>query len=206
MKSVLVAAGLLIAGALVYFSLSTKDGDDQYAAKIMADRLEKDIYMKEDQNSPFGENRDSATALVYFPPDEKYRLVADLEPIESKRVVVLPTSSGVESRYLEFAWALFELDGVSNKLLILEVMDMGPTRGQLFLAFADATSAHETYGGGRYLDLKKIRAATTMELDFNKAYNPYCAYNDSWSCPLPPRENLLKIPIRAGEMNYRPAR
>ena len=79
---------------------------------------------------------------------------------------------------------------------------MGPTRGTLFLAFADETSARETYGAGRYLDLKKIGGATEIELDFNRAYNPYCAYAEGFSCPLPPPENILKIAIRAGEKTY----
>ena len=88
-------------------------------------------------------------------------------------------------------------------MLILEIMDMGPNRGKLFLAFADETSANETYGAGRYLDLKKVPAATSIELDFNLAYNPYCAYNDSYSCPFPPAENILRIAIRAGEKKYK---
>ena len=79
---------------------------------------------------------------------------------------------------------------------------MGPTRGTLFLAFADVTSARETYGAGRYLDIKKIPGATSIELDFNKAYNPYCAYNENYTCPLPPKENFLKVAILAGEKNY----
>jgi hypothetical protein len=87
-------------------------------------------------------------------------------------------------------------------LLILESIESGPLRGTLFLAFADGTSARETYGAGRYLDVKKVVGAATVELDFNKAYNPYCAYADHFSCPLPPRENILDIAIRAGEKSY----
>jgi uncharacterized protein (DUF1684 family) len=81
-------------------------------------------------------------------------------------------------------------------------MDMGPLRGKLFLAFADATSGIETYGAGRYLDVKKVPAATSIELDFNLAYNPYCAYNENFSCPFPPKENVLKVAILAGEKSY----
>jgi uncharacterized protein (DUF1684 family) len=75
-------------------------------------------------------------------------------------------------------------------------------RGKLFLAFGDATSARETYGGGRYLDITKTPGSTTITLDFNQAYNPYCAYDDTYSCPLPPAENLLTVAIKAGEKNY----
>ena len=81
-------------------------------------------------------------------------------------------------------------------------MDSGPSRGKLFFAFGDETSAVETYGAGRYLDLEKVPGSSTITLDFNKAYNPYCAYISNYSCPLPPAQNLLTIPIKAGEKTY----
>jgi uncharacterized protein (DUF1684 family) len=132
----------------------------------------------------------------------KYRVNANLVPVENKKIVLLPTSDGEEKQYKEYAYAEFSLDGEKNKLLILEIVDAGPYRGTLFLAFADATSANETYGAGRYLDLKKVPGATTVTLDFNKAYNPYCAYSDKFSCPFPPNENVLKVAVRAGEKSY----
>jgi Uncharacterized conserved protein len=91
---------------------------------------------------------------------------------------------------------------VNNRVLILEFIQSGSYRGTLFLPFADETSADETYGAGRYLDLKKTPGASTMVLDFNKAYNPYCAYSDNFSCPFPPKENILKVAIKAGEKSY----
>lgn len=117
-------------------------------------------------------------------------------------MVVLPTSDNLEKKYLEYAFAEFELNGESCKLLILEIMEEGPYRGTLFLAFADATSANETYGAGRYLDVKKVPGASSVILDFNQAYNPYCAYSEKYSCPFPPKENILKIAIQAGEKKY----
>src|SRR5690606_16153988 len=105
--------------------------------------------------------------------------------------------------FLEYAFAEFDFDNRKNRLLILEVIDMGPTKGTLFLAFGDKTSAAETYGAGRYLDLKKVpKGSKTITLDFNKAYNPYCAYSDNYSCPFPPPENLLEVAINAGEKVY----
>jgi uncharacterized protein (DUF1684 family) len=116
-------------------------------------------------------------------------------------MVVLPTSDGIEKKYLEYAFAEFELDNVLSKLLILEIAE-GEYKGVLFLAFADETSTKETYGAGRYLELKKTPGASSITLDFNEAYNPYCAYSDKFSCPFPPKENLLKVPVRAGEKKY----
>ena len=117
-------------------------------------------------------------------------------------MVVLATNDGKEQRFIEYAYAEFDLDGYHHKLLILEVADMGPFKGKLFFAFGDETSADETYGAGRYLDLEKVPGASTITLDFNKAYNPYCAYTANYSCPLPPSQNLLRIPIKAGEKIY----
>lgn len=202
-SSVLIVAGLLFVGAIFYFSITTGPAPEEYAAIVNVERIAKDEFMKQDEASPLFKQGAAITALTYFPPDLRYRVFATLDPVTNKQVRLLPTSTGEESRYLEYAWATFEIDGVENKLLLLEIMDMGPNRGKLFLAFADETSANETYGGGRYLDLKKIPGATSIELDFNKAYNPYCAYDDGYSCPLPPRENVLKVAIQAGEKTYK---
>jgi uncharacterized protein (DUF1684 family) len=192
---------LAVIGFIIY-SLQGGSSKENYPASIQKDRSEKEEFMKSREGSPFLKDSVPFTGLQYFPIDEKYRIKAALEPIENKRVVILSTSDGKEQKYLEYAFASFTLEGIDNKLLILELMEMGPQRGKLFLAFADETSGDETYGAGRYLDVKKVPAATSVVLDFNLAYNPYCAYNDSYSCPFPPKENILKIPIKAGEKNY----
>jgi hypothetical protein len=158
--------------------------------------------MKLSEDSPFGDEKKNFTALNYFPPDLNYRISAKLIPIANKKMVLLPTSDGKENSYLEYAFAEFELNDTPCKLLILETADNDQYRGTLFLAFADSTSANETYGAGRYLELKKIPGTTSITLDFNKAYNPYCAYSVNFSCPFPPTENNLKIAVRAGEKKY----
>jgi len=203
MKSSYVVVLVVVVAVIgfIFYSLQGGETDETYIQSIQKEREVKDAFMKGDE-SPFTDSTEVFTGLKYFPPDIKYRLVADLEPVESKKVVVLPTSAGLEQKYLEYAYASFSLDGVENKLLLLEVMDMGPQRGKLFMAFADATSANETYGAGRYLDVKKVPGASSITLDFNQAYNPYCAYSDAFSCPFPPKENILKIAIRAGEKSY----
>ena len=194
MKRIIIILILIALGAIVFYSLSSGSSDEDYIAEIRKERQEKDSFMKNADESPI-EDKTSFTALNYFEPDPNYRVTASLEKIDNKKVILLPTSTNEESSYLEYAWAEFEIDGIKNRLLLLEVMAMGPTRGTLFLAFADETSAKETYGAGRYLELKKMPGAGTMVLDFNKAYNPYCAYTDKFSCPFPPKENILKIAI-----------
>ncbi|MBP9925852.1 MAG: DUF1684 domain-containing protein [Cyclobacteriaceae bacterium] len=204
-SSRLVPAIIIIAvAAFVIYSLQGGSNEEDYSATIQKERSEKEVFMKKDDSSPFIKDNIPFTELQYFPIDQKYRIKAKLRAIESKKVVLLSTSDGKEQNYLEYAYAEFSLDGKENQLLILELMDTGPNRGKLFLAFADETSGNETYGAGRYLDLKKVPAASSVILDFNLAYNPYCAYNESYSCPFPPRENILKMPILAGEKNYHP--
>ena len=188
--------------AFIFYSMQGGQSDEDFAKTIQKEREDKDHFMKTASDSPFKDSVELFKGLTYFAPNQKYRVNADLKDIDSKKVIVLPTSDGKETRYLEYAYASFGLDGVENKLLILEVMDAGPERGKLFLAFADETSAVETYGAGRYLDIKKVPGSTAITLDFNLAYNPYCAYSDRFSCPFPPKENVLKMAIMAGEKNY----
>lgn len=197
---------ILLLAALVaatfYFSSKGPEDDHVYINTVLEERKSKEDYLKSGEGSPFVMDSIVFDSLRYFPINKKYQVKAELEPIDKKKVFLLGTSDGKEQRYLEHAYAVFTLDGITNRLLILEVMDNGPQRGKLFLAFADKTSSADTYGAGRYLDIEKVRGASSIVLDFNLAYNPYCAYSDTFSCPLPPRENILEVAIRAGEKNY----
>lgn len=201
-SNLIIFIGLIAVIALIIYSLQGGKSAADYQAFVEKDRKEKVEYLKTGEGSPFVKDNIPFEELKYFPTNEKFNIRAKLEFIEEKKLVLLGTSDGKEQKYLEYAHAIFDLDGVENKLLILESMEMGPQRGQLFLAFADETSGIETYGAGRYLDVKKIPAASSVDLDFNLAYNPYCAYSDSFSCPFPPKENILKVAILAGEKSY----
>jgi uncharacterized protein len=204
MKPRSIISLLIIAVVIVTVLYTVYGSKDQttYISQIKKEREEKDRFMRTSKESPFADNVQSFTGLNYYPPDLKWKVTASLIPIENKKAVVLTTNDGKEERYMEYAYAQFDFSGFRNRLLILEVIAMGPSRGKLFLAFGDGTSAEETYGAGRYLDVAKAPGANTITLDFNKAYNPYCAYTEKFSCPLPPSENLLTIPIQAGEKSY----
>ena len=201
-KVVVVLIVLVVASIIVYSFFSTEQSDAKYVEEVQVERMEKDDFMKNSDGSPFGEFRDTFTGLKYFPITLGYRVTAQIEPIKNKQVRTIATSTNEQKNYLEYAWAHFEVEGVKCKLLLLEVMDSGPLRGTLFVAFTDQTSAVDTYGAGRYIDLKKQPGAGTLTIDFNKACNPYCAYVDDFSCPMPPKENYLDVMIRAGEKNY----
>jgi len=95
----------------------------------------------------------------------------------------------------------FDLNGMRLRLVVYKSAE-DPFARSLFIPFSDETSGRETYGSGRYLDLEE-QGGDDYELDFNLAYNPYCAYNDQYTCPIPPRENRLPVRILAGEKNYK---
>ena len=194
---------LVGASVSMYYIFLGNESTQSYIDEILRERKEKDGFMRSSDDSPFGDKRVSFKALNYFPPDLKYRIHANLNHVPKKEVMNLATNNGEARSYLTYGWAEFDLDNLHHKLLILEVMEPGPDRGTLFLAFADQTSAHETYGAGRYLDITKTPGANTITLDFNQAYNPYCAYSENFTCPFPPKENILKTAIKAGEQNYK---
>lgn len=200
-KNILLVLTVVVVVVIIFYGFQAQD-DPAYTQEIKKERQEREHFLRTSSDSPI-KNKEAFKGLKFFEPDPKYRVVANFTPIKEKKMIVLATSDGKEQRYMEYGYAEFDLDQFHNKLLILEMIDMGPYRGKLFLAFGDATSGEETYGAGRYLDINKVPGgASTITLDFNNAYNPYCAYDYSYSCPLPPRENLLNAAIKAGEKNY----
>ncbi len=201
-KHLIILVSVIIVLITLFYSFQGSQDDVAYKEEIEKEREVKDRFMRTSAESPFAKSKETYSGLKYYPPDIRYRVLADLQPIQQKKVVVLSTNDGKEQRYIEYAYAAFKLEGVTNKLLILEILDMGPFKGKLFLAFGDATSAVETYGAGRYLDVTKTPGSSTIKLDFNLAYNPYCAYDNTYSCPFPPSQNLLKMAIKAGEKVY----
>ena len=141
------------------------------------------------------------TGLVYYDYDPAARVLAELEDVEAPPQAV--ETSGPDSMLFKpFALANFTLQG---EQLTLELDWLEGYGGGLFLCFRDATSGRETYGGGRYL-LDTVKGADlggtadSLVLDFNFAFNPSCAWDDSWACPLSPPANRLTVPIEAGEL------
>jgi uncharacterized protein (DUF1684 family) len=198
---ILLCVVAVVLTAIIYTFTGSHD-QSAYNADIAEARDERDRYMKTSPESPFANDIKNYTGLKYYPADVRFKITASLEMAKEKQPVILATSDGNEQHYLPYAYASFDLNGYHNRLLILENMEMGPQHGKLFLPFGDETSASETYGAGRYLDVVKVPGSNSITLDFNKAYNPYCAYNDHFSCPFPPPSNLLKVAIRAGEKIY----
>jgi len=159
-------------------------------------RKEKDNFFA-GGHSPLPEDvRLAFDGLNYFEPDEALELNLTIEPDDGGTVEV-PTSDGATRHYARAGVVSFEVNGTQTQLTLFTT---GGSPGY-FLPFRDATSGKESYGAGRYLDLEDAIDGK-VEIDFNMAYNPYCAYSDTYSCPLPPGENWLTVPIKAGEKTY----
>lgn len=150
-----------------------------------------------------GDNFTNFKAHPFFPVNLKYRLPAKFTKTNNAKPFELPTSSGKTKMYQEYGKATFELDGKPYILTLYQSLDLikqKKYRDYLFLPFRDATNEKETYGGGKYMDLK-IPKGDTIVLDFNKSYQPFCAYNAyDYNCPIVPEENKLPVEIRAGVM------
>ena len=145
-------------------------------------------------------------SLNFYPPKARYRVTADFTRTPDAEEFAMATVSGVNQAYIKYGTADFTLEGKKLQLAIyknLRLARMPMYKDHLFMPFKDLTNGDETYGGGRYLDLKisEIKNGKIV-LDFNKVYNPYCAYSDGYSCPVPPRENHLDFAVRAGETRF----
>jgi uncharacterized protein (DUF1684 family) len=140
----------------------------------------------------------SFRSLAYFEPNGDLRVKAKLRRPETPSQESLPTS--LERKKTFYRLGTLELV-LGGQELRLACHSWDPQSRQASVFFRDATSGQETYGGGRYLDVS-IDEADEVVVDFNRAYNPYCAYTDAYNCPIPPKENSLSVPIRAGEKAF----
>ena len=172
-------ATLLEIGAINFFVI---ERGDRFAVRVR------------DRSHPA---RQSFLGLDYFPIDPEWNVAGRFEPHEPTKTIPVPNVLGTVNKQPSPGRVVFEKDGESYRLDALE----GPN-GQLFLVFADQTSGDSTYGGGRFLYTAAPGQDGQVTLDFNKSYNPPCAFTDFATCPLPPRQNRLRIEIEAGEKTF----
>ncbi|UOB16775.1 DUF1684 domain-containing protein [Abyssalbus ytuae] len=143
--------------------------------------------------------------LKFFPPDSLFKVEARFVRTDNEKPFFMLTTTTRTPVYTKFGELQFMLSGNNYTLNLYQNTEIILTRGYedyLFLPFTDLTNGEETYGGGRYIDMR-IPEGNTVIIDFNKAYNPYCAYNKKYSCPLVPSENNLDIEIRAGVKKFK---
>lgn len=177
---------------------------DNYQSMIVSQRQQKEEYFATNPHSPIAPNQrgEDFPGLAHFPPDESYRFELPLAEHEEKEQITVSTSADGEQEY--FRWGEFRFS-INDTECSLQAFKSAPDEPRLWVPFRDETNGDETYGAGRYIDLESDHHQTdtgTWILDFNQAYNPTCAYNEAYECPLIPMENWLDCRIEAGEKDY----
>ena len=168
-----------------------------YPDQIAAWHAEKDRYMKSSESPVPEDQRASFGPLPYFPVDPAYRVPAMLQPEPGAAAVEMATSTGKRRQMRRVGVLSFMVKGEPLSLGAFVEADQRDMR-RLFVPFGDLTNGLETYPGGRYLELDRT-ASGVYDLDFNRAYHPFCLFNPAYDCPYPPKESRMKVPIRAGE-------
>ena len=176
-----------------------------YQKAIVKHRQEyKDAFLKEERSPVKAEDMQY---FDFFEPDSTFRVACSFTKINSLSTFTIPTVDGKQKDYFKYGILSFEIKGEKLQLNVyqsLALMKNPKYKSYLFIPFKDETSGKETYGGGRYLDIETTDIKEDIViLDFNKAYNPYCAFGSGFSCPIPPKENHLKIGIEAGEKIFK---
>jgi len=201
-RNIIIVGVLAVIAMAVVYMITNTENEDIYLETIEKERERQFKYLRFNIDSPLTEEqKKELRTLEFYPIDPAYKVRAKMVPVEDKKMLEIPMSDGSVEKYLKHSYAEFEIKGQKVKLLLLQAAKESDKRN-FFLAFADATSGTETYGGGRYLNLRQD-GKNSITIDFNLAYNPYCAYNPEYACPLPPKENMLDFPLMAGEKDYK---
>lgn len=171
---------------------------EDYVAEIETLRERKDAAFRREPWSPIEDKR-AFRGLAYYPVDPAMRFRARMERHADPKTIELQTSDGAARQYRNVGHVEVPIEGQRVRIQLYQKVGSD----SLFVPFRDKTSGKETYGAGRYLDLR-LEPGDEVDLDLNLAYHPYCAYNDAFSCPFPPPENWLQVPVRAGERSEEP--
>ncbi len=188
---------LLAALVLAIACTNQPPEEKDYASKVAADRAAKDAAFAAGDDPIPRTSHATFLPLAYFPIDPDYNVAASLKEINDPTIIEMPTSVGGIDKFRRVGTLEFVLKSQSHTLSAF-VAASAKTIDRLFVPFTDLTTGTETYSAGRYLDLDRTPTGF-YNIDFNRAYIPYCYYNPTYECPYPPRENRLKLPVRAGE-------
>lgn len=193
---------LLVVAFILLFAV--KGYSQDFATTIAKHREEYKAAFLKEERSPLKEK--DLKNLDFYAADSTYAVTAKVELLNDDAVILIPTYSGAPREYLRYAQVKFMLGNQLQVLTLyksIALSKLAEFKNYLFLPFNDPTNGKETYGGGRYMDLNQLDIQNEqIKLDFNKAYNPYCAFSDGYQCPKPPKENELKLDITAGEKKF----
>lgn len=202
-------AGLLLkvpfgAAAILFVALVAACGPNtaadpaaDYASAVQAERLRKDEAFRRQIDQPIPSSAQQFfLPLKYFPIDQSYAVTASFTAAATPAPLQMPTSAGKMRDMEQVGTLSFTLKG--QLLTLGAFVETGTSPDRLFVPFTDLTSGTETYAAGRYLELDRT-ATGIYRIDFNRAFHPYCYYNENYDCPYPPPSNRLPVPVRAGE-------
>lgn len=185
----------------------TKQAVPEKVQAILDYQEERNEEFRNPETSPLPDRyRKDFEGLDFFPADTNYVVRATFERTPDAQPFQMPSTTDESTWEIVYGKVHFELNGVQHELEVYQGLELRNREGfkdYLFLPFLDLTNGEETYGGGRYLDLR-IPNSDTMIIDFNKAYNPYCVYNKKYSCPLVPRQNFMNTKVMAGVKDFIP--
>lgn len=188
---------------LLFSSILLAQKNNEQTSKEYQEELNDSF--KDSLHSPLTEeDRQNFEGLDFFPIDKKYIVSAKFVKAKRQKPFEMQTTTARKPKYIKFGELHFTIDGKELVLNVYKNIDLSKRKGfedYLFLPFLDETNGIETYGGGRYLDMR-VPKTKEVTIDFNKAYNPYCAYNHEYSCPIVPLENELAIEIKAGVKKF----
>jgi uncharacterized protein (DUF1684 family) len=196
-----------ILNALFFFVIGTSAmAQSQYEIEIKKWQQELNESYADPEESPLEKKElKKFKSLDFFPIEENYQVVAAFMRTPNEIPFNMPTSTERLPIYVKYGIAIFTLNGKEIELAVFQndaLTLKEEYKDYLFLPFTDETNGLASYGGGRYLDIR-IPEGDTLIIDFNKAYNPYCAYSGRYSCPIPPRENDIALEIKAGVLAWK---
>ena len=180
--------------SIAYYLYNSTLEYEQYSIILDDYRQERNDFLNNSSSSPL---KGSGYKLSYYDPNVNFKVIAVVSENENTDTITLATSTGSIERFLDFADLSFKLGRSKYSLPVYKYLE-GVNKGDLFFCFLDKTNLTSTYPGGRYIDIE-FENAKRIELDFNKSYNPYCVYNEEYSCPIPSSENYIDMEILAGE-------
>ncbi|MEJ7557432.1 MAG: DUF1684 domain-containing protein [Pedobacter sp.] len=194
-------AGILLA---LLFLIAVPSFAQNYKAGLEKHREEYRQAFLSEKGSPL--KQQDLINLSFYEPDSTYLVHAKVEILTGEEPFLMPTYSGNAQPYIRYAKLKFSLKGNPQELTLyrsIRLSKLSEFKDHLFLPFTDSTNSKESYSGGRYIDLSnKEIEGEVIKVDFNKAYNPYCAYSDGYQCPKPPAENAIREHINAGEKAF----
>ena len=196
-KYLLFVASLVALILIIFLVMGDESAKQAYFEKIETDRANRDRSFKTSAESPIAK-KDSFQGLVYFPIEPDFKIKARFEAIKGAEPYPIQMTKTDPELYAKFGYAIFKYQGKEYRLLLLHK----PGDKFLFLPFLDTSNGKDTYLGGRYINNVAFPKIDEVILDFNYATNPYCVYNDDYTCPIPPKENRLDFAVLAGEKMY----